>query len=97
MLTLSIGEQTMNNQTKYEWSISNEELEAMYQEQQEKNNALDERFGKYRKRYEFELRSLRERYQRALEHEELKLFDLYERKWKIMRGFPEFWGEGRAA
>lgn len=84
--------------TKYEWSLSNEELEAMYQEQQEKNNALDERFGKYRARYEVELLSLRERYKRALEHEELKLSDLYERKWKIVKkGFPEFLGEGRAA
>ena len=96
MILLFNGEQKMN--TKYEWSLSNEELEAMYGDYRAEQKALDEKFGKYRARYEVELLSLRERYKRSLEHEELKLSDLYERKWKIVKkGFPEFWGEGRAA
>lgn len=85
------------NKIQHEWSLSSEELETMYSDYLAEQRARDEKYGKYRNRYELELQSLRERYQIALEHEELKLSEFWARKWKVMKGYPSFWNEKEAA
>lgn len=75
------------NQIRYEWSLSNEELEALYQEDQSQKEKIRRDLGKYVADYDRAVAVLHAKVDAYLDEQKACLYESFKKKNSMMQSY----------